>query len=120
MPELAQLAVELQRASVVDESSMSIRTKLAAGPRVGDDRLEVLAAEIEVELEPEPGQLDRDVRVEALAVDPREHVVVWPAISRASSGLVTSSPRTSTVASFPSPFSSRTTRTASSSVGPAM
>ena len=35
-------------------------------------------------------------------------------------GLATSSPSTSTVASLPSAFSRRTTRTASSSVGPAM
>ncbi len=44
----------------------------------------------------------------------------WPAIARASSALVISSPSTSTVASFPCPFSSPTTRAASSIVEPAM
>ena len=44
---------------------MSMRTKLPRARGVGDDRLEVRAAELVVELEPEPGELDRDVRVEA-------------------------------------------------------
>src|SRR5579884_3545356 len=44
----------------------------------------------------------------------------WPAIVRASSADATSSPRTSIVASLPSPFSRPTTRSASSSVDPAM
>src|SRR5262245_24161010 len=42
------------------------------------------------------------------------------AISRAASGSAISSPRTSMVASFPSPFSRSTTRSASSSSSPAM
>jgi hypothetical protein len=41
-------------------------------------------------------------------------------MASASSGFVTSSPSTSTVARMPSAFTSATTRRASSSVGPAM
>ena len=43
---------------------------------VDDDGLEVLVAEIRVQLEAERGELDRDVRVELLFVQPREHVAV--------------------------------------------
>ena len=45
---------------------------------VDDDSLEVLAAELEVELETKPRELHRHVGVEALLVDPREGVVVLP------------------------------------------
>ena len=43
---------------------MSIRTNELAGRGVAHEPLEQRVAELEIELEPEPGQLDRDVRVE--------------------------------------------------------
>ena len=55
---------------------MSIRTKLPRAAASMHDRLEVLATELEIELEAEPRQLHRHVRVEPLLVDPRERVVV--------------------------------------------
>ena len=99
---------------------MSIRTKLPRAPASRDELLDVRAAQAGVELEPERGELDRDVRVEPLALDPREHLVVGARDLAASPALRTSSPSTSTVAIFPSRFSRATTRTASSSDGPAM
>ena len=43
---------------------------------VSDDSLEALTTELEIELEPEPRQLHRHIRLETLGVDPREHVVI--------------------------------------------
>ena len=69
-------------------------------------------------LRPSAGQLDADVRVEPVAVDRREHIVIG-----VGDRLRLVRPRhflaeTSTVASFPSAFSAATVRRASSSVAP--
>ena len=96
-----QLAVQLKRAigrrRVLHVDPHEARPRL----RVGDERLEIVAAQIEVDVEAERSQLDRDVRVEALAVDPRQQVVVLAGDRARFIGLVTSSPRMSTVAIFP-------------------
>ena len=73
---VAQLAVQRERAVGRRRVLHVDAHEAAARGGVDDDRLEVLAAEVEVELEPERGELDRDVRVEPLLVDPRQHVVV--------------------------------------------
>ena len=44
--------------------------------RVADERLEQGTAQVEVDLQAEPGQLDRDVGVEPVGVDRGEHVGV--------------------------------------------
>ena len=69
-PSAAQLAVEraASRRSC-DESSMSIRTKLPRRAASATTALEVRRGRGRVELEPERGQLDADVRVEPLALD---------------------------------------------------
>ena len=50
--------------------------EVASGGRVDNQRLEVRAARLGAELEPEARQLHRDVRVEPLALDPLERCVV--------------------------------------------
>src|SRR5947207_14742293 len=62
--------------SVVEESSMSIRTKLpreAASSR-WSSRTRLRAADVVAELEAERAQLDAHVRVEIATPDVREHV----------------------------------------------
>ena len=76
MPLVAQLAVQRERAVGRRRVLHVDPHEPAAGRGIDDDRLEVLAAEVVVELEPERRELDRDVRVELLVVEPREHVVV--------------------------------------------
>ena len=51
-----------------------MRTNEPRAPGVADEGLEQGAAEVDVELQPEPGQLDRDVGVEPVGVDRGEHV----------------------------------------------
>ena len=75
---LAQLAVELQRAVGGGRVLHVDAHEVAARGGVADDGLEVLAAQVEIELEPETGQLHRDVRVEPFRVDAGEHVEVLP------------------------------------------
>ncbi len=55
---------------------MSMRTKLPEPAACADDGLEVLAAELVGEVEPERGELDADVGVEAAALDLGEDVAV--------------------------------------------
>ena len=113
----AQLAIELQgavgrrRVLHVDAHEVPARRGVAR------ERLQVLPDKLLVELEPEARQLDGDVRIEALLVDPREHerdhlAHVADADDLALQAIL--------LASFPFAFSLRTTRIASSSVGPAM
>jgi hypothetical protein len=76
VPELAKVAVQPEgtggRRRVLHVDSDEALTLLG----VSDDRLEVLAAQAEIEVEPERGQLDRDVRVELVVVDPCQQIVV--------------------------------------------
>ena len=76
VPALAQLAIEGERVVGGRRVLHVDAHEVAARRGVDDDRLEVLAAEVEVELEPERRQLDRDVRVEALLVD-RARATSW-------------------------------------------
>ena len=55
---------------------MSIRTKFPLSAACLDDPQEVRLAELVRKVEPEPGELDADVRVELLPLDRLEHVVV--------------------------------------------
>ena len=116
----AQLPVERERAVGGRRVLHVDAHEVPARGRVEHDVLEVLAAEVEIELEAEPGELDRDVRVETFPSIRASASWYWPAIARASAAFVISSPSTSTVASLPFAFSRRTTRMASSSEGPAM
>ncbi len=76
VPELAQVAVQAEGAGRRRRVLHVDSDETLPRPGVFDDGLEVLATQVEVEVEPERGQLDRDVRVELVAVDPREQVVV--------------------------------------------
>ena len=70
--------------------------------RVRDELEDEAPAQPLVELQPEAGQLDRDVRVEAVLRDRGERVAVRPAIALGLLGRAISSPSTSTVARMPS------------------
>ena len=76
VPGRANLAIELQR-RVGHRGVLHVDPhEVAARGRVGEQRLEVRAADLGAELEPEARQLHRDVRVEPLALDPLERGVV--------------------------------------------
>jgi hypothetical protein len=75
-PGLAQLAVEPQRVRGRRRVLYVDAHEVAAGRGVVDDGGEVLAAEVEIELEPERRRLDRHVRVEAAALELGEHLLV--------------------------------------------
>ena len=72
----AQLAVQLERVRGRRRVLHVDPDEVAALGRVADDLEQVRAAELVREVEPERGQLDADVRVEALALDRLEDVVV--------------------------------------------
>ena len=104
-PSLAQLAVEPERLVRRRRVLHVDADEVAARRGVLDDGAEVVAAEVVAELQSERGELDADVRVEAAALDVGEHVLVGADDRGASSSFLISSPRTSIVASFPSPLS---------------
>ena len=65
-------------ASVVLESSMSMRTKIPRAAAFAHELADERPAEIDVQLQPETCQLDRDVRLEAVGLDRRQGVAVRP------------------------------------------
>jgi hypothetical protein len=73
---LAELAVEPQRVVGAARVLHVDAHEVPARGGVADDALEVRAADVVVELEPERGQLDADVRVEAAVLDVGEDVLV--------------------------------------------
>src|SRR5207237_946684 len=73
---LAELAIKAQRV-VGRRGVLHVdANKVAPARRLADHRLEVLAAEVVVELQPERGQLHAHVRVEPLPPDRLEDVAV--------------------------------------------
>ena len=120
VPRRAQLTVDPQRVVGGRRVLHVDAHEVLALRSVAHDGLEILVEELVAEVQAERGQLHADVRVELLA---REGVDRLPVGRGDRAGLVRiaiSSPRTSSVASFPAAFSSRTTRSASSSSSPAM
>ena len=75
-PFRAELAVQLERVRGRRRVLHVDPDEVAALGRVADDLEQVRAAELVREVEPERGQLDADVRVQALALDRLEDVVV--------------------------------------------
>ena len=83
-PRLAQLPVEPQRVVGRRRVLHVDPHEVAALGGVTNDGLEVPPAELVAELEPEPSELHRDVRVELVLADRLEDVVVRATISPAS------------------------------------
>ena len=75
-PGLAQLAVHAERVARAARVLHVDPDEVAALRGMADDRLEVRVAELVREVQPQPGQLDADVRVEVLPLDRLEDVVV--------------------------------------------
>ena len=93
----------------------------AAAAGIAHEALEQRAAEVEVDLQPEPGQLDGDVRVEPVGGDRGQHVTVGGGDRLRLRGAVDLlAEHVDRRPLLPSAFRATTVRRASSSVGPAM